>query len=417
MLAPVITLPAAPTDAALPAATNPTAADPFDQPVQFQASGWIEPDPYPIRASALISGTVDTVHILGGEHVRAGQALATLVDDDAKLDRATAQAAVRQNEAQLDAAIAQDEAAHAQLATLKLEVAAAEARLAELLDEAERLANIGTAAAPARNIEQARLRAESQRATIQALKSRRAGLEAEQRASSANRRQAENALAQARTELARRELALERTRIESPIDGVVQHLHVAPGMKRMLAMDDPESATIATLYQPQKLQARIDVPLETAAQIAVGQAVLIRSSLLRDTIFQGRVSRIEGQADIQRNTLQAKVTILDPDPGLRPEMLCRAEFLEAPAPENAGAASRSRGLALYVPESAILDGGDAPAVWKVDASGEHIVRQTIRTSASVRDGHLEVREGLKPGDRVVLNPAADLQSGDRVKAK
>jgi multidrug efflux pump subunit AcrA (membrane-fusion protein) len=58
-----------------------------------------------------------------------------------------------------------------------------------------------------------------------------------------------------------------------------------------------------------------------------------------------------------------------------------------------------------------------PAVWKVDASGEHISQQTIRISGSVRDGHIEVRDGLNPGDRVVLNPSADLQPGDRVKAK
>ena len=39
------------------------------------------------------------------------------------------------------------------------------------------------------------------------------------------------------------------------------------------------------------------------------------------------MTRIVGEADLQRNTLQAKVRVEDPDHRLRPDMLCRAEFL------------------------------------------------------------------------------------------
>lgn len=70
-----------------------------------------------------------------------------------------------------------------------------------------------------------------------------------------------------------------------------------------------------------------------------------------------------------------------------------------------------------MPESAILDDGDSPSVWKLDASGEHIIQQKIRTSGPPRDGHLEVREGLQPGDRVVLSPTPELKAGARVKPK
>lgn len=416
-LAPVLTLPAADTETSSTTTTDAAAENPFDQPVRFQASGWIEPAPYPLRASTLVDGTVKTVDVLQGDRVSAGQLLATLVADDAALDRATAEAALKTRTAQRDAAIAREASANARFVSLDLDVAAAEARLAELQDAAQRLEKIGANAAPAGDISQARLRVRSQQAKIEALASRRAELIAEQAARRADTREVESARSMAQTELARRELALARTRIVSPVDGIVQRLHVAPGMKRRLGMDDPESATIATLYQPDQLQARIDVPLEAAAQIALGQAVRIRSSLLPDATFQGRVSQIEGQADIQRNTLQAKVALLNPDPRLRPEMLCRAEFLETANVDGARTASRNSGFALYVPESAILNDGDSSSVWKLDASGEHIIQQTIRTSGPPRDGHLEVREGLQPGDRVVLSPTSDLKAGERVKPK
>ena len=44
----------------------------FEAPVVFQASGWIEPDPLPVKATALISGVVDEVFVLEGESVREG---------------------------------------------------------------------------------------------------------------------------------------------------------------------------------------------------------------------------------------------------------------------------------------------------------------------------------------------------------
>ena len=48
--------------------------------------------------------------------------------------------------------------------------------------------------------------------------------------------------------------------------------------------------------------------------------------MLPNMKFDGRLTRISGEADLQRNTLQVKVQILNPDKRLRPEMLCQAKF-------------------------------------------------------------------------------------------
>ena len=53
----------------------------------FQASGWVEPDPLPIKATALTDGIVDEVHVLEGELVKKGDLLATLIGDDTRLER------------------------------------------------------------------------------------------------------------------------------------------------------------------------------------------------------------------------------------------------------------------------------------------------------------------------------------------
>ena len=60
--------------------------------VLFQASGWIEPDPYPTRVPSLYDGIVDEVFVLEGDTVKKGQKLVSLVNDDARLALKFAQA-------------------------------------------------------------------------------------------------------------------------------------------------------------------------------------------------------------------------------------------------------------------------------------------------------------------------------------
>ncbi|PXA04090.1 hypothetical protein DDZ13_08610 [Coraliomargarita sinensis] len=406
-------------DVAENAADAPAEVLSFDGPTLFQASGWVEPDPLMLRATALYSGVVEAVHVLEGQKVSKGQHLATLVDDDARLDLKTAEAQLAEAEASLASSRADLEASRAFIVSKRREVTAAEARLNELTDESDRLAKAGKEVFRESQIRQAALRVESQVAVVEASRAKVSEAEAQLSQSQAAVDLARANLARAEAEVGRRKLALERTRIASPVDGRIQKLYAAPGKKRILAMDDPESGTIATLYQPEHLQARIDVPLEEAAQLVIGQPVRLRSTLLPDRVFEGRVTRIDGEADIQRNTLQAKVEILNPADKLRPEMLCRAEFLPVPEASGAkaaqGATANSGRVALYVLGSALVDSGSKKGVWALDTSGERIEWRDLRLGDTRREGHLRVLEGLRPGDWIVDNPPGDLQAGERVK--
>ncbi|ADE53075.1 efflux RND transporter periplasmic adaptor subunit [Coraliomargarita akajimensis] len=386
----------------------------FDGQALFQASGWIEADPLPFHVAALNDGFVDTVHVLEGEQVIEGQLLARLVDDDAKLDLATAQAVHGKQTAALAEAQAVVRATDASLKRLALEIETSKARLEELKDEETRLHAVGPNAAPERELAQSRLRVLTQRSVILALESRRAEFEANLAARKAAVEGARQQLEVAKAEVARKQLALDRMEIRSPISGIIQKLFVSPGYKRMARMDDPESSTVAKIFSPDALQARIDVPLEEAAQLQIGQAVRLRSVYLQDQVFNARVTRIYGQADLQRNTLQAKVELLSPSKGLRPEMLCRAEFLASSSAGAAQQASSQGRVTVYVPSAAVFEDSGQYRVWTVDDSGKRITLQAVQIEANLRDGFHPVIEGLKPGARVVINPASDLQEGMRI---
>lgn len=426
--------------------------------VTVQAPGWVEPDPYPLNVSALADGVLKEVLVLEGERVAAGQVVARMVDDDARLACAAAIADRRQRQAELQSARAaraaakQDwenpvertravEAAEAMLAgargeleRLPAEVAADTARLKELEDVARRALEAGDAASASERV-QAKLRADAQRQMLAATEAKRPALEAKVRQYEAEltaaRRGAElrtaerqaldeaaAAVAQAEAALARStimceeaDLRLSRMEVRSPVGGVVLARLAEPGRKLMFDSDMEHSAHALRLYDPKKLQVRVDVPLADAAQVGAGQEARIVVGVLPDRTFKGRVTRLVHEADIQRNTVQVKVAIDDPAPELKPEMLARVKFV-APVRQ---VGTDSQAQQVFAPESLLRREGDAVTAWIVDKGRGVAERRAVTLGEARRDGWVSVASGLQPGDVIIAGETSHLHEGHKVQ--
>jgi HlyD family secretion protein len=387
----------------------------------FQASGWIEPDPYITIVPTLQNGVIDEVQVLEGDTVKKGSTLATLVADDAKLDLQQAERKIDTIGASIAAHCSQNPALNAQLLARKERVSAEESLLSELKDNAARLSAVPVGAVPVQEVTQAKHQVERQLAIIGEARAEITRIESEIMTLDYERITMGHTALEADTELQRAQLALDRTTIKAPMDGIVLRLHVAPGKKRMLNMDDPLSATIVELYDPQKLQARIDVPLNEAAQLSVGQPVLLVTDLLPNTAFKGTVTRLVGEADLQRNTLQAKVQLHNPDQRLRPGMLMRAKFYAGgkssakPSPGgSSGASGSSSRMSLYAPSKALLNTTETTAQAWVANDG-HAERRDLTLGSAMRDDHHHVLTGLRSGEQLILPPHDKLKEGTRIK--
>jgi HlyD family secretion protein len=371
----------------------------------FQASGWIEPDPYAVKATSLIDGVVETVAVLEGQRLEKGEVLATLIDTDARLALAVAEQKHRTLQSSRAAHLATISSARKRLQGALAQVDAAATLSDEAADRVARFESMPKDAIPATEVVSARLRVVRENSFKTMLQSAGEEQESEILRLELETQVKDDEIAAAAIEVEQAKLALSRTRIVSPIAGRVLRLHAAPGQKKMLEDNDPDSSTIAVLYDPEKVQVRVDVPLADAAGLYVGQAARIRCSLLPDKIFEGEVTRITGEADFQRNTLQAKVRIVNPVDSLRPEMLCRVEFLG-----DAAATGGSTVLASWVPEAALVDGH----VWTCDPETKRITRRAVEPANETRDGFLRIASGVSPGEWVILSPK-DLREGQRVK--
>jgi HlyD family secretion protein len=374
----------------------------------FQASGWVEPDPLPIKATALTDGIVEEVHVLEGELVEKGDLLATLIGIDTRLERDAMAAKLADMKASFDAHCAGTQIAMQRMEAEKAMLAVAEANAEEAADKLRRYERIREGAITGDERITVKLDHRRRLAEVDLAKSRIAEIAEELTKIAYEIVAIQARIKGAEIDLEKAELAFSRTKITAPADGRILALKAAPGQKKMVGMDEEDSSTIAILYDPQHLQVRVDVPLADAAGLSVGQPAKIRSNLLPDEVFEGVVTRIEGAADIQRNTLQAKVRIENPSEKLRPEMLCRVEFHEAPKVSSA-AAGGATAIAVYVPATAIQDG----SVWICDPDSLRAEKREVSTSATA-ENLVRIDSGIRPGEWVVAKPDG-LSEGQRLK--
>lgn len=432
----------------------------------FQAAGWIEPRPTSVSVASLAPGVVEELLVVEGAQVEADQPVARLVDVDARLAVREAKAALairraelnqaeaefraakkrRENPLHLQAALAEAESAlsrvESQLAQLPHSIESAKARVdyTEQNWKGKRAAKNAisgrslqqaqsehlAAAAELRNLRDRepnlRREAESLRRRVDALRGqldllideKRAEQEAEAKVAAATALVDEAKLA-----LEGAELTLQRCVIRAPFSGRVLRLVAAPG-SRMMGLD-PEagqsSSTVVKMYDPDRLQVRADVRLEDVPRVIPGQSVRIETASSSQPI-DGRVLLPTSSANVQKNTLEVKVQLLDPPETVRPEMLVTATFL---APEVSGdeIAESESVERILIPKRLVQAGSSGSTVWVV-GSGHRAARRSVKLGGEVEaggatDGRLvEVTSGLAVTDKLIVSGTEQLQPGDRV---
>lgn len=428
----------------------------------FQAAGWIEPRPTAIVCSALAEGVVEELLVVEGQEVQVDQPVAKLIDAEAKINLRDAESTLQLREAERDAAHAaltaakatlerpvQLEATHAEaeastalieteLANLPFQVRSAEARMELAKQDLQGKKSLGDAIA-GRSVQKAQSEHDSAAAALEELQQREPSLKRQLDAwrrkvdalhakltlktdetRSAAEAKAGLASADARCKQAAAlldaaKLRLERMTIKSPIHGRVLSLNSQPGRRLMglNAASERDASTVITLYDPAKLQVRADVRLEDVRQLTVGQPVQITTAASNEQLT-GTVLAVTSQADIQKNTLQVKVSIDRPTSVIRPEMLAQVVFI---APENLNAKSVADAdpLRILVPRELVETGDGGAAVWIADASRGIARRTSVQLGKAGTDELVEVAQGLTALDKLIVSGRDGLADGARIR--
>ncbi|MBG79989.1 MAG: hypothetical protein CMJ39_04665 [Phycisphaerae bacterium] len=369
--------------------------DDMNDEAVVQAPGWVEADPFSVYAPALAEGVVEEVLVLEGDRVSKGQPVARLIDDEAEI-------ALRRSEANLQHLIADLELAKAKLTQLPARIKSARANQYALEDEVRRKAAlVESGAVAAGPLERLKQKLDAAMANVE-------HLELEEQVLQVEVQDRESLVMEGRAARDHDQLILDRMTVVSPIDGVVIERLTSPGS--VIQFGNGEHGThIVHLYNPEKLQVRADIPLAQAAAVKVGHPARIIVDVQPDKVFMGEVTRFIHRADIQKNTVEAKIRITDPSDLLKPDMLARVRILPASTAPADGETRQIR--RVFVPGDSIRN--NKVMVFVPGTDGLGLARATTVTTGSREfDGWVEILTGLSAGDRVILD---DVTDGDTVR--
>ncbi len=217
---------------------------------------------------------------------------------------------------------------------------------------------------------------------------------------------AEAAITAAKAALSAAEVAVEYTRIRAPFDAVVLTKDADVGdIITPFGSAVNAKADVVTVADMSSLQVEADVSESNLEKVKNGQPCEIQLDALPDVRFRGAVHMIVPTADRSKASVMVKVRFAERDPRVLPEMSARVAFLERPVEKNEEAPKTAVNPATVVDR----DGKKVIFIVKDDT----VVLTPVTTGERMGD-LVEVREGVNPGDKAVVNPPASLKNGTRV---
>jgi RND family efflux transporter MFP subunit len=166
--------------------------------------------------------------------------------------------------------------------------------------------------------------------------------------------------------------------------------------------------SVVTLADLASLEVETDVKEDYIGRIRLGQPARIDVDAVPERSYEGRLRQIIPMGDRSRAVIQVKVEVLDADERLFPEMSATVHFIPDETP-RAEVDDRPR---VYAPAAAVREVDGGRAIWIV--RDDRVSSVTVVTGRA-RDDLIEIREGLSGGERVVLDPPADLSEGVSIR--
>jgi HlyD family secretion protein len=342
--------------------------------------------------SAKIQGRLSELKVEEGDHVQKGEVIARLENADfvAQLERA--RAALKEIDTQTARADAAIQRAEADLAEFRRQ-----------MNQSEKLASENIVARDALEASQSRVRLAE--ASLAQSRAERTQIEATR-----GRYGADVALAQA---------LLDNTVIRAPFSGTVVKkmaevgesvAPIPPGVNISTA-----SGAIVALADLATLEMEADVAEANVAQLVSDQDADVTVEAFPDTHYKAVLRQIIPTADRTKATVMVKVTLIDKDDKLKPEMSAKVTFLErAPAASPASANAAPAPPVIMAPQSAVVTRNGTAQVFEV-------LQDTVKvrpvTPGQTRQNDIAILKGLSGGELLVNKPAESLKDGDRVRVK
>jgi HlyD family secretion protein len=186
---------------------------------------------------------------------------------------------------------------------------------------------------------------------------------------------------------------VEALRVRAGLSGVLQQVPVEVGQRVTPGVN------LARVAQPGKLKAVIKVPETQARDVQIGQPASIDT---RNGVIEGRVKRVDPA--VQNGTVTVDVALSGELPkGARPDLTVDGTIQLERLDD-----------VVYVGRPAQGQADSTVGLFRIEPDGQHATRVKVRLGrASVST--IEVIDGIKPGDQVVLSDTSAWDAHERIR--
>ena len=202
------------------------------------------------------------------------------------------------------------------------------------------------------------------------------------------------------------QVAFDNTVIHAPFDGVVlsKNANVGDVLSPFNTGLDSKGAVV-NMADMNTLEVEADVSESSLGKVKIGQPCEIQLDALPDVRLLGEVASMVPSVDRSKATVMFKIKFVETDPRVLPDMSAKVAFLERP---------------LTADERQPRIGVNPAALRTVDNRSE-LLRisdgkiEAVPVTVSAQLGDMQIISGaISVGDKVVLNPSAELKTGATV---
>jgi RND family efflux transporter MFP subunit len=340
-----------------------TLAYPSQNFTLLNATGYVVPQ-RKASLSSKATGRLEWLGVLEGSRIKAGEVIA-------KLESRDVQATLAQAEAQVNVAIANQQQGAAELRDAEANFRRSKELLGKkFISGAQHDADVA-------RLGKARAAIASQKAGVASAE--------------ANRRAAE--------------VGVEQTLIRAPFDAIVltKNANVGDNITPFSSAAEAKGAVV-TVADMETLEVEADVAESSIGKISVDQPCEVQLDALPDTRLAAVVSRIVPTVDRSKATVLVKVRFVERDPRVLPDMSAKVAFLSREVKEG------ERKPVIAVQPGAIVEREGRQTVFAI--KDERASAIAVTTGGKIGD-LVEIR-GVKPGEKLILSPAAKVQDGTAV---
>jgi RND family efflux transporter MFP subunit len=202
------------------------------------------------------------------------------------------------------------------------------------------------------------------------------------------------------------QVAVEQTLIRAPFDGVVLTKNANVGdVITPFSSALGSQAAVVTMADMTTLEVEADVSESNLSKVKPQQPCEIQLDALPEARFRGTVLRLVPTVDRSKATVLAKIQFVDKDARILPEMSAKVAFLGQEMPES------ERTPRVVLQPFAVVERNGGRVVYVVKEG--KAVETSVVTGSKIGE-LVEVKSGVKTGERIVARPSEKLRDGTAV---